>query len=111
MKKLIRFGLLFMICGNAVAAPSAKDLLAACEESLVNGFHGTTGMMCSWYVSPCDCHLGKDSVIPRVCLTGNESEESLARLVVDSLKAEPALQSKLAEIAVGIILSLNYPCD
>ena len=111
MKNLIGFSLLLMMCGNAVAAPSAKDRLAACEESLANGFHGSTGMMCSWYVTPCDCHHGKDPAVPRVCLTGNESEASLAKLVVDKLKAEPALQSELAEMAAGIILSANYPCD
>ncbi len=111
MKNLKWIGLLFMISTDIYAAPSANDLLVACEDSLANGFHGSTGMMCSWYVTPCDCHNGKDLVIPRVCLTASESEESLAKIVVDGLKAQPALQLKSAEMAAGIILSLNYPCD
>lgn len=100
-----------MICADTFAAPSAKDLLKACEDSLENGFHGSTGMMCSWYVTPCDCHHGKDLAIPRVCLTGNESEDSLAKIVVDDLKRQPALQLKPAEMAAGIILSAGYSCD
>ena len=111
MKKLISFGLLLMICTDTFAAPSAKDLLVACENSIENGFQGATGMMCSWYVTPCDCHHGKDQVIPRVCLSDNESEESLAKIVVGGLKAQPTLQLKPAEMAARIILSLNYPCD
>ncbi|MFT5394878.1 MAG: hypothetical protein ACI85N_000057 [Gammaproteobacteria bacterium] len=111
MKKYIWIGLLFMVSADILAAPSAKDLLKACENSLANGFHGSTGMMCSWYVTPCDCHHGRDLSIPRVCLTGNESEELLAKIVVDGLKAEPALQLESAEMAAGIILSPNYPCD
>lgn len=111
MKKLIWLGLLFMVSVDIHAATSAKDLLAVCEDSLANGFHGTTGMMCSWYVTPCDCHHGKDLDIPRVCLTGNELEESLAEIVVVGLKAQQALQLKPAEMAAGIILSSRYPCD
>jgi hypothetical protein len=111
MKKLIWFGLLLMICADTFAAPSAKDLLKACEDSLENGFHGSTGMMCSWYVTPCDCHHGKDLAIPRVCLSGIESEELLAKIVVGGLKAQPALQLKSAEMAAGIILSPEYSCD
>jgi len=111
MKKLKWLGLLFMICADINAAPSANELLAACQDSLANGFHASTGMMCSWYVTPCDCHHGKDLAIPRVCLTGIESEESLAKIVVAGLKAQPALQLESAEMAAGIILSANYPCD
>jgi len=111
MKKSIGIGLLLMICTEVTASPSANDLLKACQESLANGFHGATGMMCSWYVTPCDCHHGKDLIIPRVCLSGNESEESLARIVVDGLQAETTLQSKSAEMAAAIILSPLYSCD
>jgi len=111
MKKLIWVGLLFIRCADIYAAPSANDLLAACEDSLANGFHGATGLMCSWYVTPCDCHHGKDLVIPRVCLMGNESEASLAKIIVSGLKEQPALQLKPAEMAAGIILSAEYPCD
>jgi len=111
MKKLVWLGLLLMMCANTFAAPSAKDLLSACEDSLENGFHGTTGLMCSWYVTPCDCHHGKNIAIPRVCLIGNETEASLAKIVVDALKKKPTLQLKPAELAAGLILSSVYPCD
>lgn len=111
MKKLIWLSLLFMVSTGIHAAPSAKDLLAACEDSLASGFHGSTGMMCSWYVTPCDCHHGNDLAIPRVCLSGNESEESLAKIVVAGLKAQRTLLLKPAEMAAGIILSPRYPCD
>ena len=100
-----------MICTNVFAAPSADELLAACEDSLEKGFHGSTGMMCSWYVTPCDCHHGKDVAIPRVCLLGNEAEVLLATIVVEGLKSQPDLQSQSAEMAAGIILSSKYPCD
>lgn len=111
MKKSIWIGFLVMLCAHTVAAPIASELLTACEDSLENGFHGPTGMMCSWYVTPCDCHHGKELAIPRVCLSGNESEELLAKIVVDGLKDQSALQSKPAELAAGIILSPIYPCD
>ncbi len=111
MKKFIWVGFLFMICMDAFAAPSAKDLLVVCEDALENGFHGSNGMMCAWYVTPCDCQHGKDLVIPRVCLSGNESEESLAKIVVNALKRQPTLQLKPAEMAAGIILSPGYPCN
>ena len=102
----------FLLISNEVwAAPSGNDLLTACEESLTNGFHGSTGMMCIWYVTPCDCHHGKDIAISRVCLPNNETHKSLAREVVEGLKSQPELQSQSAEMAVGVILSPKYPCD
>ena len=70
MKKLKCLGFFLILSVNiqVIASPTGADVVAACEESLVNGFQGTTGMMCVWYVTPCDCHIGKDPVIPRVCL-------------------------------------------
>ena len=102
---------LLLISVEAWSAPSGTDLLKACEESLANGFHGSTGMMCIWYVTPCDCHHGKDIAIPRVCLPDNEPHELLAREVVEGLKSQPELQTVIAEIAVGVILSPRYPCN
>ena len=100
-----------MFCGNSQAAPSGQDLLLACENSLLNGFQGTKGMMCIWYVTPCDCHYGEKESIPRVCLPVDISHEELAKEVVSGLKADPALQEFTAEMAVGTILSPHYPCD
>ena len=108
----INWIVLFLMLGTEVwAAPSGNDLLTACEESLINGFQGPNGMMCIWYVTPCDCQYGKDIVIPRVCLPDNKSHELLAREVVKGLKSQAELQSESAEMAAGLILSPQYPCD
>ena len=100
-----------LISTDVWAAPSGNDLLTACEESLTNGFQGPSGMMCIWYVTPCDCQYGKDIAIPRVCLPDRESHELLARAVVEGLKSQAELQSESAEMAAGLILSPKYPCD
>ena len=96
---------------QAIASPTGADVLAACEESLANGFKGVTGMMCVWYVTPCDCNYGKEPVMPRVCLPDNKDVDSLAREVIEGLKLRPELQSETAEMSAGIILSEKYPCD
>ncbi|MBL1141528.1 MAG: hypothetical protein HND53_05785 [Proteobacteria bacterium] len=111
MKKLIWI-ILFLLFGRSVlAVPSGADLLSACKTSLKTGFHGSMGMMCVWYVTPCDCHHGKDSAIPRVCLPDGKETETLAREVVNGLKSRPELQNKSAEISAGEILVEKYPCD
>jgi len=111
MKKLKWLAVLLLLSSNVLAAPTGADVLSACEESLEKGFQGTTGMMCVWYVTPCDCHHGKDSVIPRVCLPDGKTPESLAKEVIDGLKSKPELQSKPAEVSAGLILVEHYPCD
>lgn len=110
MKKLICM-LLFLLSAEVLATPTGSELLSACEDSLEKGFQGTTGMMCVWYATPCDCHHGKDSDIPRVCLPDGKSTESLAQEVVDGLKSRPELQEKAAEVSAGLILVEKYPCD
>lgn len=102
---------LLLLSTEVLAAPTGADLLGACEDSLANGFHGTTGMMCVWYVTPCDCQYGKDTAIPRVCLPDGKSSESLAREVIEGLKSQAELQSASAEISAGVILAPKYPCD
>ncbi len=111
MRKLKLAVFLLLLGGEVLAAPTGADLLDACEDSLVNGFQGTTGMMCVWYVTPCDCHHGKDSAIPRVCLPDGKTSEVLAREVIDSLKSQPELQTKSVEISAAMILVSKYPCD
>ena len=110
MKNLKWLVFFLSLSANVLAAPTGADLLGACEDSLMNGFQGTTGMMCVWYVTPCDCH-GKDAAIPRVCLPDGKSPESLAREVIDGLKSQPELQSESAEISASKILAPKYPCD
>ncbi|MGB1800706.1 MAG: Rap1a/Tai family immunity protein [Gammaproteobacteria bacterium] len=111
MKTISVILLLFIFSGKVFAAPSGKDLLAACEIALQQGFQGATGMMCEWYVTPCDCHNGKNSEVPRVCLPEEIETEYLAKQVVSGLKARPELLTKKAEISAGEILREKYPCD
>ena len=100
-----------MISANAMAVPTGFELLNACEDALANGFQSSNGMMCVWYVTPCDCHHGKDSTIPRVCLPDDETPELLAREVIEGLKSHPELQFEPAEKSAGVILAPKYPCD
>jgi len=95
---------------SAFAVPNGKDLLAACEHSLDKGFSGAEGMMCTWYVTPCDCFHGADSEIPRVCLPPSPDVTVLAREVTEGLAATPELLNKTADVAAGTILKKNYPC-
>jgi Ssp1 endopeptidase immunity protein Rap1a len=111
MKNLTWVTFLLLFSAEVLSAPTGADLLGACEDSLANGFQGTTGMMCVWYVTPCDCHHGKDSDILRVCLPDGKAAEVLAREVIDGLKLQPELQIKSAEISASVILAAKYPCD
>lgn len=102
----------FLIMSATVqAAPSGADLLEACEISLEQGFQTTKGMLCVWYVTPCDCHYGKDSEVPRVCLPEGLDAEFLAKEVISGLKLDPILQAHSAEIAAGKVLVKKYSCD
>jgi len=113
MKKLkcLGFLLLFSLNIQVMASPTGADVLTTCEESLASGFQGITGMMCVWYVTPCDCHIGKDPAIPRVCLPDGMETETLAREVIEGLKSRPELQSETAELASNSVLTIKYPCD
>ena len=111
MKSPFWFVVLLMFASDVLAAPSGADLLHACEDSLVNGFQSTKGMMCIWYVTPCDCHFGDKKSVPRVCLPKDAAHEELARVVMNGLKEKNELQTLTAEMAAGTILSPIYPCD
>jgi hypothetical protein len=113
MNKLKCVGLFLLLSINiqAIASPTGADVLTTCEESLASGFQGITGMMCVWYVTPCDCHIGKDPSIPRVCLPDGMETEVLAREVIEGLKSRPELQSETAELASNSVLTIKYPCD
>ena len=102
--------LLLIVSTSLFATPNGKDLLIACEHSLVNGFSGTEGMMCTWYVTPCDCFQSEDSEIPRVCLPPVPDVDALAREVIEGLAATPGLFNKSADVAAGVILEKSFPC-
>ena len=111
MKHITILILLLCFCGKAQAVPSATELVDACRASLEQGFSGTQGMMCVWYVTPCNCHYGKDSNIPRVCLPDGLETETLAKEVLSGLNSKPSLLNESAEMAAARILSEKYPCD
>ena len=111
MKKILLLIFLSGLSVNAFAAPSGEDLLTACEDSLANGFSSTRGMMCIWYVTPCDCNHGDKKKVPRVCLPDDASHVKLAKEVISGLKENPEFQAETAEMAAGLILAPKYPCD
>lgn len=96
---------------SSFAAPSGADLETACRHSLDRGFQGNEGMMCTWYVTPCDCDYGKKHETTRVCLPETVSVETLAALVVSGLQERPELKTKDAGFAAAEILSHIYPCN
>ncbi len=102
--------LLLIVSTSLFATPNGKDLLLACEHSLDKGFSGTKGMMCTWYVTPCDCFQSEDSEIPRVCLPPAPDVDALAREVIEGLAATPELLNKSADVAAGVILEKSFPC-
>jgi hypothetical protein len=111
MKSISTILLFFIFSEKVFAAPSGSDLLTACETALQQGFQDATGMMCTWYVTPCDCHYGQAPEVPRVCLPDGLETEYLAKEVITGLKSNPQLQKKTAEVSVGEILVKKYPCN
>jgi len=106
------FGLVLLFTSTSLfATPNGNDLLAACEHALDKGFSGAEGMMCTWYVTPCDCFHSEDSEIPRVCLPVPPDVHALAREVTDGLATSPELLEKTADVAAGTILIKKYPCE
>jgi hypothetical protein len=106
------FGLVLLFTSTSLfATPNGNDLLAACEHALDKGFSGAEGMMCTWYVTPCDCFHSEDSEIPRVCLPVPPDVHALAREVTDGLATSPELLDKTADVAAGTILIKKYPCE
>lgn len=102
--------LALFFASSTFAAPSGADLLTACENSLVKGFSGEEGMMCTWYVTPCDCDYGQANEVPRVCLPQSPDVEALARTVIAGLAKQTELQAKDASFAAATILSSLYSC-
>ena len=92
------------------AAPSAADLLVACEDALRNGFRHERGMLCVWYITPCACDAAIKPGLPRVCLPPAAAPEALATEVVRALRQRPALASMDAAAAAATILAPRYPC-
>ena len=94
----------------AAATTSASELVRACEHALENGFYDIKGMLCTWYVTPCDCEQAVKPGVPRVCLPPDIAVESLAVEVIDGIKAQEALMIMDADIAAATVLSRHYPC-
>lgn len=106
--------ILFVITLPLLAAdksPSGADLLAACQHSMDQGFSNVQGMLCSWYVTPCDCNYEKKRQLPRVCLPGSPDIDLLAQQVISGLNARPELLNMEADIAASTILTRYYPCS
>lgn len=106
--------ILFIITLPSLAAdnsPNGADLLAACQHSMDQGFSDIQGMLCSWYVTPCDCDYEKNNQLPRVCLPGIPDIDFLAQQVISGLIASPELLDKKADFAASTILSRHYPCS
>lgn len=113
MKKTncLLFCLSILFSLNISAEPTGQQLLDACEHAIANGFKGSEGMACEWYVTPCDCDTGTPGQTPRVCLPDDASSVALAQKLVDGLKEEPQLAGKSAGFAAATILSRSYPCS
>ena len=111
MKKIHWFILLLLFSRSLMAAPTGEDLLTACEDAQKNGYQSQQGMLCIWYVTPCDCHFGKETTMPRVCLASDISHESLAEDVITGLHDQSQLLTETAEMAAAVILAPKYPCQ
>lgn len=92
-------------------APTGADLLSACQHAQRSDYQGEKGMLCIWYVTPCDCQSLKDTALPRVCLPADISHETTAAQVVSALKNQVELQSLSAAQAAARILAASYPCS
>lgn len=113
MRRVIRAGIIIFLSlslFNAEAAPTGSDLVKACKHALEYGFNDIKGMMCTWYITPCDCNYEIRLDVPRVCLPPQISVETLALTVVGDIKAEMELGTMNAESAAAKILSKYYPC-
>ena len=93
-----------------LSMPDGKSLLSACEYATDNGYDNPKGMLCIWYVTPCDCSANKVKDLPRVCLPPEIHHEALATLVIKALQQDSELQRLGAEEAAIRILSKHYPC-
>lgn len=91
--------------------PRGAELLAACQYAQEYGYDNTRGMLCIWYVMPCDCEITRDDDMPRVCLPADIDHTVLAQRVIQGLVDNPGLQALDAELAAARILSQYYSCD
>ena len=94
----------------AAATPSATRLIYACEHALEYGFNDINGMLCTWYVTPCDCNQANKPEIPRVCLPPDIPVEFLAREVIDGIKTQEVPVTVDADYAAAKVLAKHYPC-
>lgn len=95
---------------QAYASPDGSDLLRACRTSLNNGFNGIEGMMCEYYLTPCNCAVGVKASVPKFCPPAGASTDDRAAAVIDGLNKSPVLQDQDAQTAAAVILAKMYPC-
>lgn len=114
-KLLYPLGLIFCLSTTQILAepamPTGAELLLACQHAREHGYDNTRGMLCIWYVTPCDCEPNKAEDVPRVCLPPGIEHEVLARQVIEGLLDKPGLQALGAEDAAAQILARYYPCE
>ena len=103
--------ILIVLSMQVYASPNGADLLRACNTSMNNGFEGIEGMMCEYYLTPCDCTVGDKDPAPRFCPPAGISTGDLAAVVVDGLKRSHGLQNRDAQTAAAVILAERYPCS
>lgn len=96
---------------EAYASPNGTDLLRACRTSINNGFEDIEGMMCEYYLTPCECTAGEDNPAPRFCPPARASMGDLAVLVIDGFKKSPGLLNRDAQTAAAVILARRFPCS
>jgi len=108
----VLYVVLMMSCTGVVPAQSisGNELVAACEKAVASDFAGELGMICHWYVTPCDCIYGNEQ-LPRVCLPADVNEETLAQQVIAGLNSNPELLSKDAAFAANSVLTVLYSCS
>lgn len=105
------FFILLFLSGNASAAPTGRQLLDACRGVVAGSAGRIDSMMCEWYIRPCNCEVGENVKIPRVCLPDGVSSETLARKVIEGMETENELAGESASYAAAVILSKTYPCN
>ena len=99
-----------IISNSTFAAPSSDDIIKMCERALGNGFRGRPAQMCTWYVTPCDCDIGRNSAL-RVCVPEETATRVIAEQVVTLLNGLPEFRQKDGEKAVRQVLAVRYPCS
>jgi len=110
VRNVSRIAIFYLMFASAQAdSINGARLVDACETALASGFTHTEGMVCHWYVTPCDCYHDDD--VPDVCLPADAGEETLAITVINGIRQDPELLQQPAVVAANTVLSELYPCN